>query len=129
MIPLRPIRAPDLPAPGGHYSHGIEANGFVFVSGQLPVTPQGHVLQDAPFEAQARQALDNCAAVLAAAGCTLSDVVKTTAFLVGSEHWGAFNRLYAERLGAHKPARAVVPVPELHYGYLIEIEMIALRRS
>lgn len=122
---MNPIHARDCAAPGGHYSHAVEAGGFVFVSGQLPITPNGHALASAAFEAQARQALDNCGAILAAAGCSLTDVVKTTAYLVGIEHWAAFNQVYAQRMGAHKPARAVVPVPALHHGYLIELEMIA----
>ena len=122
------IHAPGVAAPGGHYSHAAEADGLLFVSGQLPVSALGHTLKDAPFEAQAEQVLQNCAAVLEAAGCALTDVVKTTAYVVGVENWPAFNRIYAQRMGEHRPARAVVPVPALHYGYLIEIEMVARRR-
>jgi len=126
--PLQLFDVPGAPAPGGHYSHAAAAGGLVFVSGQLPVTREGHTLKDAPFAAQAAQVMANCAAALQAAGCTLADVVKTTAYVVGVENWPAFNHVYAERMGAHKPARAVVPVPALHYGYLIEVEMVALGR-
>ena len=113
---MNPIHPRAVATPLGLYSYGIESGGFVFVSGQLPATREGHALAKAAFEAQARQALDNCAAVLAAAGCSLSDVVKTTAYLVGIEHWPSFNQVYAERMGAHRPARTVVPVPALHHG-------------
>ncbi|MBI3523087.1 MAG: RidA family protein [Betaproteobacteria bacterium] len=112
-------------APGGHYSHAVRAGGLVFVSGQLPVTAQGHTLKDAPFGVQARQSLDNCRVALAEAGCRFVDVVKTTVFIRGIEHWQSFNTHYSECFGSHRPARSVVPVPELHFGYLIEIEMVA----
>ena len=123
--PMKLIDAAGCAAPGGHYSHAVDVDGLVFVSGQLPVTAQGHTLKDAPFDAQAEQVLENCAVVLSAAGCALTDVVKTTAYVVGVENWPAFNQAYAQRMGAHTPARSVVPVPALHYGYLIEVEMIA----
>jgi reactive intermediate/imine deaminase len=123
--PMRLINAPDIAAPGGHYSHAVEVNGLVFVSGQLPVTAQGHTLKDAPFEVQAEQVLQNCSAVLRAVKCALTDVVKTTVFVVGAENWPAFNQIYARHMGEHKPARSVVPVPALHHGYLIEVEMVA----
>jgi 2-iminobutanoate/2-iminopropanoate deaminase len=125
---MKLINVPGIAAPGGHYSPAVEVDGLVFVSGQLPVAPQGHTLKDAPFEAQAEQVMDNCVAVLQAAGCALTDVVKTTAYVVGVDNWPAFNQVYARRMGAHKPARAVVPVPALHYGYLIEVEMVARKR-
>ena len=125
--PMKLIDAPGCAAPGGHYSHAVDVDGFVFVSGQLPVTAQGHTLKDAPFDAQAEQVLENCAMVLSAAGCALTDVVKTTAYVVGVENWPVFNQVYTRTMGAHKPARSVVPVPALHYGYLIEVEMIVRR--
>ena len=63
-------------APGGHYSHAVSANGFVFVSGQLPISPDGAKLNDAPFERQAQQVLDNVAAALTAAGSAVSRLVR-----------------------------------------------------
>jgi reactive intermediate/imine deaminase len=114
--------------PAGHYSPGVAFGDLVFVSGQLPVRPDGTHAPDAPFEDQARQTLENVFAVLAAAGATADDVLKVTVYLVGVDHWPAFNRIYAETFGAAKPARAVVPVPALHHGYLVEVEAIAVRR-
>lgn len=114
--------------PAGHYSPGVAFRDLVFVSGQLPVRPDGAHAADAPFEDQARQTLKNVFAVLAAAGAAADDVLKVTVYIVGVEHWPAFNRVYAEMFGSAKPARAVVPVPALHHGYLVEIEAVAVRR-
>jgi enamine deaminase RidA (YjgF/YER057c/UK114 family) len=83
-------------------------------------------ITDRSVDAQVAIALDNFLAVAAAAGATIEDLAKVTIYVVGVENWARFNRLYAERMGAHRPARAVVPVRELHYGYLIEIEGIAV---
>ena len=113
-------------APGGHYSHAVAANGFVFVSGQLPITPDGTKLNDASFEQQARQVLDNVALALAAAGSAVERLVQVRVYVTDIASWPAFNALYAQWAGAARPARAVVPVPELHYGFKIEVEAMAL---
>lgn len=117
----RPITAPDVPLPKGHYSHAMAAGGLVHVSGQLPSGPQ-----DMDFEAQVRSAMASLLAIVAAAGGGPENLVKVTAYLVGIDHWGEFNRIYAEIMGEARPARAIVPVPELHYGYLIEIDAVAV---
>lgn len=115
------------PAPAGHYSQAIVAQGQVYLSGQLPIRPDGLPLADDSFEAQAEQAIRNLLAVLAAAGCTPGDLVKVTAYIVGVGHWPRFNAVYAALLGDARPARSVVPVPELHHGYLVEVDAIAVR--
>lgn len=116
----------DAPMPAGHYSQAVEANGFVFVSGMLPtLTKPGGDFDS--FDDQVRSALQHCERVLAAAGYSLHDVVQCTAYIVGVDNWPLFNRIYGERFGAHKPARAVVPVPELHHGALVELQMVAHR--
>lgn len=120
------INLPGVPPPLGHYSPAVEAGGFVFVSGMLPSTdPEDARRHD--FEAQSRMVLARCEQVLAAAGCQLDQVVQSTVYVVGMEHWAAFNRVYKDVFGEHKPARAVVPVPELHYGFLVEVTMTAHR--
>jgi len=78
-----------------------------------------------PLAQQVRITLENVEAALAAAGAALRDVVKVTAYLTSEEHWAEFNRVYAEVFGEHRPARAVIPVGPLHYGFLVEIEAIA----
>ncbi|WP_017667707.1 RidA family protein [Sandarakinorhabdus sp. AAP62] len=112
--------------PGGHYSHAVVAGGFVFVSGQLPVRPDGSHAAQADFATQARQTLANLFAALEAAGTTRNALVKVTVYVTDIADWPLFNTLYAEAMGDHRPARAVVPVPLLHHGYRIEIEAIAL---
>lgn len=116
-------------APGGHYSHAVAANGFVFVSGQLPIASDGTKLTDAPFERQAQQVLDNVAAALAAAGSAVDRLVQVRVYVTDIQDWPAFNTIYAAWAGAVRPARAVVPVPALHYGFKIEVEAVALAGS
>ena len=122
---MKLIQSPELPAPAGHYSQAVEANGMVYLSGVLPSAATLEAVDG--FEAQCASALDQCEKVLRAAGCGFGDVVQCTAYLVGVEHWGAFNAIYARTFGAHKPARAVVPVPALHFGFLVELQMVALK--
>lgn len=129
MSEIKTILSPEVPAPAGHYSQAVAYKDLVFVSGQLAPRPDGSHTAAEPFAVQARQALANLLAVLAAAGSGPGDVLKVTAYLVGGGHWPEFNAIYAEVFGEHRPARAVVPVPELHYGYLIEIEAVAIRRG
>ena len=115
------------PKPAGHYSQACCYGNLVFVSGQLPVSPEGKVLSDKSFEDQARQAIANMLSIVKAAGSGPDRVLKVTTFIVGIENWPSFNGVYAELLGAYKPARSVVPVPALHRGCLIELEAIAAR--
>jgi 2-iminobutanoate/2-iminopropanoate deaminase len=113
-------------APGGHYSHAVTGHGFVFVSGQLPIAPDGSKLSDAPFERQAQQVLDNVAAALTGAGSAIERIVQMRVYVTDIASWPTFNAIYAKWIGASRPARAVVPVPELHYGFKIEVEAVAL---
>ena len=115
------------PAPGGHYAQATAAGDLLFVAGQLRVRPDGSHMADQPFEAQARQALANLLAIVRAGGSGPERVLKVNVYIVGIEHWPAFNRVYAAMFGDAKPARAVVPVPELHNGYLVEVDAVAAR--
>ena len=126
MADLVQINPDSMAAPGGHYSHVAKAGGFVFVSGQLPIARDGRKLNDAPFEEQARQVLDNVGNALAAAGSTIGKLVQVRVYVTDIASWPAFNALYAEWAGAARPARCVVPVPQLHYGFQIEVEAVAL---
>ena len=120
---------PTLAPPGGHYSHAVTANGFVFVAGQLPIAADGTKLADAPFERQAQQVLTNIVAALVGAGTTVERLVQVRVYLTDIKTWPVFNAIYAEWIGSSRPARAVVPVPELHYGFKIEVEAVALRNA
>jgi reactive intermediate/imine deaminase len=112
--------------PGGHYSHVAVANGFAFVSGQLPVDAQGVKLADASFEVQAEQVLANLRAALESAGSSVAQLVQVRVYIVDVENWVSFNQIYAKWAGDARPARAVVPVPQLHYGFKIEVEATAV---
>lgn len=116
----------DLAQPRGHYSHVVSGGGTVYVSGQLPLDAQGVPQPALSLAGQTRLALHNVQAALAAAGCGWADVLKVTVYLAGVEHWAEFDALYRDVLGDHRPARAVVPVPALHYGVLVELEAVAL---
>jgi 2-iminobutanoate/2-iminopropanoate deaminase len=115
------------PAPGGHYSQAVAWNDMVFVSGQLGLRPDGTHTASLPFVDQARQAIANLLATLAAADCDAQALLRVTAYIVGVENWPIFNDVFAQMLADARPARSVVPVPALHYGYLIEIDAIAGR--
>lgn len=121
------IQPKSLPVPKGHYSPGVAYDNLLFISGQLPVR-QDHDLPPEPFVDQVRRALGNLLSILRAAGGEPGDLLKVTAYLVGVHHWDAFNAIYAEILGNARPARSIVPVPELHFGCLVEIEGIAVKR-
>lgn len=116
----------DSAIPGGHYSHAVAAGGFVFVAGQLPIAPDGKKLADASFEEQTRQVLDNVARALAAAGSGIEKLTQVRVYVTDISLWPQFNTLYAAWAGAARPARAVVPVPVLHYGFKVEVEAVAL---
>ena len=110
---------------GGHYSQAIRHGDLIYVSGQLPIAPDGTHRSGEDFEAQARQAISNMVAVTEAGGGSIASLLKVTVYLVGVENWPRFNAIYADMMGDVRPARSVVPVPELHYGYLVEIDAIA----
>lgn len=122
---MKSISTLGAPTARGHYSQAIVHEGIVYVAGQLPIVPGAPDRQLAGFEEQARQVIDNVAAILAEAGSSLDHVLKATVYIADISHWPAFNAIYAEKLGAHKPARTVVPVAALHYGYLVEMDAIA----
>ena len=113
------------PPPHAHYVPALGYGGLVFCSGQLPRLPDGTHTADREFEEQVRLTLDNLDRVLALAGTSRDRVLHVTAFLVGIDHWDAFNTVFAEFFGDWRPTRTVVPVPDLHFGYLVEIEAVA----
>ena len=122
---IKAIENPDGPPPAGHYVPATAVQGLVFISGQLPIGGDGEPLVDAGFEHQAEVALGRLLAVVKAAGGSPHALVKVTAYIVGVRHWPAFDLVYAASMGTAKPARAVIPVPELHHSLLIEIDGMA----
>jgi len=119
------LHFPQIAPPGGHYSAAVRHAGLIYISGQLGVRPDGTHTAHLPFELQARQALENIGTILSEVGLSPRHLLKVTAYIVGVKNWPAFNSIYAEIMGAARPARTVVPVPELHYGYLAEIDAVA----
>jgi 2-iminobutanoate/2-iminopropanoate deaminase len=121
------VSTKEAPSPTGPYVQGRSGAGLVFVSGQLPIRPDGTGLQDKGFDVQVRQALANVFAIVRAGGSAPERILKVTAFIVGAEHQPVFNKIYAEAFGGHRPTRSLVPVSGLNNGSLIEIEAIALK--
>ena len=118
------IHTDSAPKAIGPYSQAIKQNGFVFVSGQLPLDPQTGVLADG-IEAQARQAFKNVSAILEAAGTSLKNAVKITVFLKSLSDFETVNRVYAEQCASDFPARCAVGGLEIPKGALIELDVIA----
>jgi 2-iminobutanoate/2-iminopropanoate deaminase len=119
------IETPNAPKPGGHYSQAVVHGDLVYLSGILPITPSGEKLTDATFSEQTEQILKNLDAILQAAGSTREKVIKVTVFIADISAWGTVNQVYTQFFGDHRPARSVVPVLPLHYGFGIELEAIA----
>lgn len=122
---MNSIQPPDQPQPKGHYSPGIEHNGLIFVSGQLPMTLDTREPFTGDIGEQTELALRNVEAVLKAAGSGLDRVLQMTIYVSDMELWGSVNEAYARVMGDHRPARAIVPVKDLHFGTKIEIQAIA----
>lgn len=126
MTMKKQVQTDKAPKAIGPYSQGIIANGFVFCSGQIPLDPVTGDLNNGTVEEQTRQVLKNLAAVLAAAGSSLDDVVKTTVFLQDMNDFGKMNAVYAEFFKTPNPARAAIQVARLPRDVKVEIEAIAL---
>ena len=122
------IETKKAPAAIGPYSQAITTGGLVFTSGQIPIDPASGSIAANDIAGQARQAIQNLAAVLEAAGSGLDKVVKTTCFLTDINDFAVFNEIYAE-LFPGKPARSCVEVSNLPKGALVEIEAVAEERG
>jgi len=122
---MKKIQPTDQPTPKGHYSPGIEHNGLIYVSGQLPMDLVTREPFTGSIEEQTELSLRNVEAVLQAAGSDLSRVLQMTIYVSDMELWGRVNETYARVMGDHRPARAMIPVKYLHFGTQIEIQAIA----
>jgi len=122
---IRTVFTENAPKPGGHYSQAVVSNGLVFVAGQLAIDPVTGANLTGSIEQQTEQCLKNIAEILKASGSDLGRVLRMTIYISDIDLWSAVNDVYARIMGDHRPARAIVPVKELHYGFKIEIETIA----
>lgn len=124
---MKAIVTKNAPAAIGPYSQAIEANGFVYVSGQLPIDPSTSVFVAGGVKEQTRQSLLNAKAILNEAGLDLCNVVKTTVLLSDIADFQAMNEVYAEMFSSPFPARSAFAVRDLPKSALVEIEVIASR--
>ena len=124
---MQKIHTAEAPEAIGPYTQAIEAGGFVFTSGQIPIDPCTGRVEAQEITGQATRVCENLKAVLAAAGCTLEDVVKTTCFLQDMADFSAFNDVYAAYFTGC-PARSCVAVRTLPKGVLVEVEAVAVKR-
>jgi len=122
---MKSIKTGKAPLPGGHYSQAIVHNGLVYVSGQLPIDPQTGEKQTGSIEEQTNLVLQNLSAILDASGSSLNQVLKVTVYISDISLWGKVNEVYAEIFGDHRPARAIVPTRDLHFGFKIEVDAVA----
>ncbi len=122
---MKAIATNAAPAAIGPYSQAIQVGGMLYTSGQIALTPDGKMAEN-EIHAQAHQVLKNLSAVLAEAGASFADVVKTTIFLADIDDFVAVNTIYAEYFGDHKPARSTVAVKTLPKNALVEIECISV---
>lgn len=126
---MESIYLKDAPKPAGHYSPGVVHNGLVYVSGQLPMDMKTREPFAGDIETQTDLALRNVEAVLKEAGSDLDRVLQMTIYISDIELWGKVNETYARVMGDHRPARAVIPVKDLHFDTKIEIAAIAAVRT
>lgn len=124
---MKAIATNNAPAAIGPYSQAIEANGFVYASGQLPIDPATGAFPEGGIKEQTRQSLLNAQAILREAGLELSNVVKTTVLLSDIASFGPMNEVYSEFFQQPYPARSAFAVKDLPKGALVEIECIAAR--
>jgi reactive intermediate/imine deaminase len=124
----RIINTPDAPEAVGPYSHGATDGNLVFTAGQIPLTPDGDLLDDEPIGVQTRQALENVKNILEEEGLTLQDVLKVTIYMADIQDYDAINEAYAEYFQDNPPARSAVQVAALPAGARVEIEAVAAKK-
>ena len=121
------ISTAEAPQAIGPYSQAIEAGGFVFVSGQIPLIPATGELVEGSVEVQTARVLENLKAILEAAGSSLENVVKTTVYITNMDDFAKVNGIYGQYFQENPPARVCVEVSKLPKGALVEIDVIAAR--
>ena len=125
MRRMQVIATPHAPTPAGHYSQAFVHAGVVYVAGQLPMKPGEAPDPSRPVAEQVAIAFANVAAILRAAGSDLDRVLSVTLYVVDIARWGEVNAAYARAFGEHRPARTTVPVPALHHGFAVEVQVVA----
>src|SRR5688572_1747114 len=126
---IKSVQTENAPSPGGHYSQAVVYNGLVYVSGQLSIDPRTGEKRLGSIEEQTEQVLNNISEILKAARSDLGRVLMMSVYISDIDLWGKVNEVYARVMGEHRPARAVIPTKDLHYGFLIEVAAVAATRD
>ena len=121
------VRTADAPQAIGPYSQAVEAGGFVYVSGQIPIDPKTGNVAQADIKGQTKQVMDNARAILVAAGCTMAKVVKVTIYVKDMNDFASVNEVYGGYFTGEPPARATVEVSRLPKDVSIEMDFIAYK--
>ena len=124
---MQKIQVSNSPKPVGHYSQAIVSNGLLFTSGILPIKikTSEKLSPESTINKQLEVVFQNLELILKEASLTPNEVVKTTVYITNGEDWGIINQTFADFFGEHHPARSIIPVSALHFGYKIELEAIA----
>jgi len=122
------IQTADAPQAIGPYSQAVEAKGFVFVSGQIPLDPKTGNIVTGDIREQTKRVMDNGKSILAEAGCAMSDVVKSTIYLKNIGDFAGVNEIYGSYFAADPPARATVEVSRLPKDVAVEIDFVAVKK-
>lgn len=122
---VTPVISKRAPPAAASYSHAIKANGFIYVSGQIPYTPDGKPIEG-DIQAKADQVIKNALAIVEDSNSKLENIVKVNIFLKDMNNFGKFNEVYSKYFNDHKPARSCVAVAELPLGVDVEMELIAV---
>lgn len=121
---MRIVESENMPKSNGHYSMCIEHNGTIYTAGQIPKDNESGEIPDG-INAQTKMVLQKIETIVTAAGSTKNKIIQMRIYISNIEMWADVNKVYAEFFGDHKPVRAVIPVRDLHYGCLIEVEAVA----
>ncbi len=125
---MKSIRFENAPNIKAHYSPAVIApkGETMYISGQLPINPITREFNKGDIREQTLIALENMEKLVVHAGGSKKDIVKTTCFITDIEHWDIVDDVYSEFFGEHKPSRSIITVKEIHFGFLVEIEGIAI---
>ena len=120
------IQTNKAPAPGGHYSQAVRCGDLIFISGQLPIDADTNEKNTGSIESQTQLVLQNLLAIATSAGSDKDHIVKVSVFISDIALWSKVNEIYSSFFGDHKPARVIVPTRDLHYGFLVEMDAVAI---
>jgi 2-iminobutanoate/2-iminopropanoate deaminase len=122
---MQKVFTENAPKPAGHYSQAIIHGGIVYVAGQVPINPKTGEKCLGTIEEQTWQVLENISSILEASNSSIENVLKVNMYITDINLWARVNQVYSKFFGDCRPARVVVPIKDLHYGFNIEADAIA----